>query len=78
MHWKIVLILFAGGLFLISGAGFLFVKIALRPRDDDDLDSYHFEFEDHHPQLARYNRWSRITFTAIVIAMLLLFLSAVL
>ena len=63
---------------MVSGAGFLFVKIVLRPRDDDDLDSYHFEFEDQHPQLARYNRWSRITFTAIVIAMLLLYLSAVL
>ena len=78
MHWKIVLILLGGCLFLISGAGFLFVKIALRPENNSDLDDYHFEFEDHHPQLARYEKWSRITFVGTVTGMLLLFLSAVL
>jgi hypothetical protein len=73
MHWKIVVILLGGCLFLISGAGFLFVKIALRPKDDSNLDDYHFEFEDHHPQLARYEYWSRITFAGVIISMLMLF-----
>lgn len=73
MHWKIVLILFSGTLFLTSATGFLFVKIGLRPKDDSDLDSYHFEFEDHHPQLARYEKWSRIMFIGIVVSMLMLF-----
>ena len=70
-----MLILLGGCLFLISGAGFLFAKIALRPKKDSDLDDYHFEFEDHHPQLARYEYWSRITFIGVVIGMLLLFAS---
>ena len=78
MHWKIVIILLGGCLFLISGTGFLFVKIALRPKEDSDLDNYHFEFEDHYPQLARYERWSRITFVGVVIGMLLLFLTIML
>ena len=73
MHWKIAFILFSGVLFLTSSAGFLFVKITLRPKDDSDLDSYHFEFEDHHPQLARYEKWSRIMFIGIVVSMLMLF-----
>jgi len=75
MHWKIGIILFGSCLFLLSGAGFLFVKIVLRPKDDSDLDDYHFEFEDRHPQLARYNRWHRITFIGVVIGMLILFLA---
>ena len=53
----------------------MFVKIVLRPKDDSDLDDYHFEFEDRHPQLARYNRWHRITFIGVVIGMLILFLA---
>lgn len=73
MHWKVILILLGGGLFLISGAGFLFVKIVLRPKADSDLDDYHFEFEDRHPQLARYEFWSRITFVGVILGMLLLF-----
>ncbi|MBL7215583.1 MAG: hypothetical protein ISS71_07885 [Phycisphaerae bacterium] len=77
MHWKVILILLGGCLFLISGAGFLFVKIVLRPKADSDLDDYHFEFEDHHPQLARYQRWSRITFIGVVLSMLMLFASMV-
>lgn len=78
MHWKIGLILFAGGLFCVSAVGYLLVKIALRPKDDGDLDEYHYEFEDHCPQLARYEKWSRITFIGTITGMLLLFLSAVL
>ena len=70
--------MFGGCLFLISGAGFLLVKIVLRPKDNSDLDNYHFEFEDQHPQLARYERWSRITFVGTITGMLLLFLSVVL
>ena len=72
------MILLRGCLFLISGTGFIFVKIALRPKEDSDLDDYHFEFEDHHPQMARYNRWSRITFIGTITGMLLLFLSVAL
>ncbi len=77
MHWKVAFILFSGTLFLTSAVGFLLVKFALRPKDDSDLDSYYFEFEDHHPELARYEKWSRITFVGVVVGMLMLFLSLV-
>ena len=73
MYWKVVLILLGGCLFLVSGTAFLCVKIFLRLKDDGDLDDYHFEFEDHHPQLARYEHWSRMTFIGVVIGMLMLF-----
>ena len=76
MNWKVGLILFAGGLFAASAIAYVIVKIALRPKDSD-LDDY-YEFEENNPQLARYEKWSRITFTAAVVAMLLLFLSTVL
>ncbi len=64
----------AGPLFLISLAAHLVVKIAMRPRDPG-FDDYHYEFQDHHPQYARYSKWSHITFTVAVIAALLLFLA---
>jgi hypothetical protein len=73
MHWKALFILLGGGLFLISGAGYLFVKLFLRPKENSDLDDYHFEFEDRHPQLARYDYWSRIMFVGVILGMLLLF-----
>ncbi len=69
------MIMLGGFVFLFSGAAFLCVKIFLRPKDDSDLDTYHFEFEDHHPQLQQYEYWSRITFIGVVIGMLLLFAS---
>ena len=77
MHWKIALILLTGTLFCVSAAGYLFVKIALRPKDND-LDDYYHEFEENSPQLARYEKWSRITFIGAITAMLLLFLATVL
>ena len=72
-----VLYIIAGPLFLISIAGYFFVRFRLRPREDSDLDDYYYEFEDQHPGLAKYTKWSKITFTAAVIAALLLFLAAV-
>ncbi len=77
MDWKIALILLAGTLFCGGAAAFLFVKVTLRPKDDD-LDDCYYEFEENSPQLARYEKWSRITLTAAITGMLLLFLSAVL
>ena len=78
MQWKIGLILAAGTLFCVSAVGYLIVKIALRPKDNSDLDDYHYEFEDHCPDLARYEKWSRITFIGAIAGMLALFLAAVL
>jgi hypothetical protein len=66
-----------GSLFLISSAGYFYVKLRLRPKEDSDLDDYYYEFEDQHPALAKYIKWSKITFTGLVIAALLLFIALV-
>jgi hypothetical protein len=69
--------IFACTLFLVSLAAFLYVKIRLRPKEGSDLDDYYYEFEHQHPGYARYTKWSRITFAAVIISMLLLFLALV-
>ena len=73
----IILYIIAGPLFLISLAGHLYVRIRLRPKPGSDLDDYYYEFEDRHPAYAKYLKWSRITFAALVVSALLLFLAAV-
>jgi len=73
-----ILYIIAGPLFLISLAAHLFVKLRLRPKDNSDFDDYYHEFENRRPDLARYNKFSRLTFASAVIAALLLFLAAVL
>ncbi len=70
-----VLYIIAGPLFLISFAAHLYVKLHLRSKYDSDLDDYYHEFEDQHPGLAQYSKWSRITFIGITISVLLLFVA---
>ena len=72
-----ILYIIAGPLFLTAAACYIYVQIRLKPKADSDLDDYYHEFEDRHPGLARYQKWSKITFTAAVIAILLLFIAAV-
>jgi hypothetical protein len=72
-----ILYIIAGPLFLISFAGYLYVKLSLKPKEGSDLDDYYYEFEDQHPDLTKYTKWSKITFTVAVIAALLLFLALV-
>ena len=71
-----ILYIIAGPSFLISVAAHIYVKVKLRPKEDSDLDDYYYEFEDQHPGLARYTKWSKITFTAAIISALLLFIAA--
>ncbi len=72
-----ILLIIAAPLFAISVTAHIYVKLYLRPKDDSDLDDYYYEFEDQHPGYAKYTKWSKITFTAVVISMLLLLLAAV-
>jgi len=67
--------LIAGPLFLISLVAHLYVKLRLRPRQGSDFDDYYHEFEERHPDFARYQKWSQITFVTAVIAALLLFVA---
>ncbi len=74
---KTILLIIAGPLFLISLAAFLYVQVRLRPRPGSDWEDYYHEFEDQHPAVARYNKFSNLTFALVSIAALLLFLSLV-
>lgn len=73
----LIIYLIAGPMFLISILAHIWVKLYLRPGADSDLDEYHYEFEDHHPGYARYEKWSRITFATAVISALVMFLALV-
>lgn len=76
-YLKLVMVLAGGALFLLSAAGFLYVKIKLRPREED-VEEVYWEFEDQVAGVGRYEKWSRLTFTGVVAAMALIFLGAVL
>jgi hypothetical protein len=67
-----------GGLvFLLSLIAHLYVRVYLRPRGRSDLDDYYYEFEDQHPQYARYARWLQISLGGAALGMLLLFLGVI-
>ena len=73
-----VLYIIAGPLFLISIAAHFYVKLRLRPKENlDSRDDYYYEFEEQQPDVARYIKWSRLTFAAAAIGVLLLFIAAV-
>jgi hypothetical protein len=72
-----VLYIIAGPLFLLSIAAHFYVKIRLNPKEDSDLDDYHYEFEEQHPGYAKYLKWSKITFISTVVSVLLLFIAMV-
>jgi hypothetical protein len=72
------LLYIAGGfLFLLSLFAHLYVRVRLRPGGKSDLDDYYYEFEDRHPQYARYTRWLQISLGGIAVGMLLLFLGVI-
>jgi len=64
----------AGGfLFLGSLAAHVYARVRLRPAKDSDLDDVYYEFEDEHPEYARYNQWLTLTLAGAALGMLLLF-----
>ncbi len=69
-----LLLIAAGGLLFSAGAvGHLVVRMKIKPRDPE-LDEMYHEFEDAHPEVVRYERWTRLTLGAACVGMLLLFL----
>lgn len=70
----VLLCIVGGPLFLVSAAAHLYVKLRLRPREEE-LEEVYYEFEDQQPDVARYEKWSRITFTAATVGVLLLFVA---
>ena len=73
----VILYIIAGPLFLVSFGSYLYLSIKLKKEYDPDLDDYYHEVEDQHPGLARYNKWSKITFAIAALSALLLFIAAV-
>ncbi len=68
----------AGGfLFLLSLVAHLYVRLHLCPRGKSALDDYYYEFEDQHPQYARYTHWLQISLGGAAVGMLLLFLGVI-
>jgi hypothetical protein len=74
---KAVIAVIAGPLFLLAISAHFYIKLAMRKQYDSDLDDYYYEVEDHHPAIAKYEKWSKITFSTAVIAALLMFLMIV-
>ena len=72
----VFLCIVGGSLFLVSIAAYFYVKIRLRPKDED-LEEIYYEFEDQQPEVIRYERWTRITFTVATIGILLMFVAVV-
>ena len=74
-----LLIIIAGTLFVLSLGAHIYVKLCMRPEKDTDredyYEDYYYEVEEADPVLARYNKWSRVTFAAAVIAALMLFIA---
>ncbi|MHC4781631.1 MAG: hypothetical protein ACYSN8_04230 [Planctomycetota bacterium] len=75
MNWKLILILVAGTCFCASSVGYLFVKTILRPKRGGDWEEDYWEFEDQHPAMKRYHFWCRLLFSAVIVSMLLLFVT---
>ena len=73
-----ILYIIAGPLFLISIAAHFYVKLRLRPKENPDSeDDFYYEFEDRQPDVARYNKWSRITFAVATVGVLLMFIAMI-
>jgi len=78
MNIVTVIYLIACPMFFISFVGHLFVKMKLRPGKDSELDDYYYEFEDQHPDMIRYEKWSKITLVSTTIFVLMIFIAVVL
>jgi hypothetical protein len=74
---KGILFIIGGLLLVISVISYFAVRIYLKPDFDEELDDYYFELEEQHPGYAAYLKWSRTAFGGITVAVLLIFLAAI-
>ncbi len=75
---QLLIYLTAGPAFVISFAAYLCLNHKMKKKYDSDLDEYYHEFEDVHPAIVRYDKWSRITLALACLSALLLFIGLVL
>ena len=69
-----IMYVLGGLLFLGSVVAHLGVRLWLRPRPPDLDDVYH-EFEDEHPEYARYCRWLKVTTATATLGILMTFVA---
>ena len=76
---NVIIAMYVIGGFLVVGslAAHLYARVRLRPRDDSDLDDYYHEFEDQHPEYARYTTWLNVTLAGAAAGMLLMFVALI-
>lgn len=74
---RIILLIIGSLLFLFSLAAHIYVRVRLSPQADSDLDDVYWEFEDDHPDYARYIKWSKLTLATAALGALLLFLTTI-
>jgi len=67
-----------GFLFLLSLIAYVYVRVRLRPREGSDLDDYYHEFEEQHPEYARYTKWMQLSLGGAAFGVMLLFLGVML
>ncbi|MHC4636196.1 MAG: hypothetical protein ACYTBP_07705 [Planctomycetota bacterium] len=72
---KAFIVTISGSLFIVSAGLYIFVRLRMRDSEYPDLDDYYHEFEHLHPGYAKYLKWSKITFSSVIIAILLMFLA---
>lgn len=75
----LIVAMYVTGGFLVVGslAAHVYARLRLRPGEDSDLDDYYHEFEDEHPEYARYTKWLNVTMAGAAAGMLLMFLALV-
>ena len=72
---KIIIFAAAGPLFLAAFTAYIYTNWKMKIGYDPDLDDYHFEFEDHHPAIQKYHKYSKISLTLACLSALLLFIA---
>ena len=78
MSTIVMMLCLSGGLlFVASAVAHIYVRIRLRPGPGSDLEEYYHEFEDRHPDYARYTKWLRITMGGATLGVMFLFLGLV-
>lgn len=72
---RAVIFLIAGPVFILASVAHIIIRLKMR-NNLGDLDEYYWEFEDQHPDYARYQKYSTISFIAAAVSALAIFLAA--
>lgn len=62
-------------MFILASVAHIIIRLKMR-KDMPDLDDYYWEFEDQHPQYARCQKYSTISFIAAAASALAIFAAA--